>query len=146
MCATRCRNIPLHAHHPGLGGCWRNDWDNDVAQEILENAYRAGGRFIDTADVSGDGASERSIGQFLRTHRDLTVVTKLGRAGIYPDGHTRAALRDATLRSLDRLGADQLDLTQLHCVPTEVLRQGQSRPPGPPCAATAPSGPWWHRV
>jgi aryl-alcohol dehydrogenase-like predicted oxidoreductase len=109
-----------------LGGGWRDDWDNGVAQQTLEHAYTAGVRFIDTADVYGDGASERSIGQFLSTRRPegLVVATKLGRAGIYPDGYTRASLRDATLRSLERLGVDALDLTQLHCVPTEVLRQG----------------------
>jgi len=86
----------------------------------------AGVRFIDTADVYGDGASERSIGRFLAGHRDagLVVATKLGRAGIYPDGYTRASLREATQRSLERLGVDALDLTQLHCVPTDVLRQG----------------------
>jgi aryl-alcohol dehydrogenase-like predicted oxidoreductase len=81
-------------------------------------------RFIDTADVYGDGASERSIGQFLRRRSDIVVATKLGRAGIYPDGYTRESLRTATLRSLERLGVDRLDLTQLHCVPTEVLRAG----------------------
>lgn len=109
-----------------LGGGWRDDWDNDIAQQTLATAWQAGVRFIDTADVYGDGASERSIGQFLATHRDpaLVVATKLGRAGIYPDGYTRAALREATLRSIDRLGVQALDLTQLHCVPTDVLRAG----------------------
>jgi aryl-alcohol dehydrogenase-like predicted oxidoreductase len=109
-----------------LGGGWRDDWDKGVAQRTLEHAYAAGVRFIDTADVYGDGASERSIGEFLGARRPegLVVATKLGRAGIYPDGYTRASLRDATLRSLERLGVESLDLTQLHCVPTDVLRQG----------------------
>jgi len=108
-----------------LGGGWSNDWNDAIAQQTLETAYQAGVRFIDTADVYGDGASERSIGQFLRSRPDLTVATKLGRAGIYPDQYSRATLREATLRSLDRLGLEQLDLTQLHCVPTEVLRRGE---------------------
>ena len=108
-----------------LGGGWSDHWDNEVAQQTLETAYRSGVRFIDTADVYGDGASERSIGQFLRSRRDILVATKLGRAGIYPDGYTRKSLREATLRSLDRLGVERLDLTQLHCVPTEVLRRGE---------------------
>jgi len=109
-----------------LGGGWRDDWDDAVARQTLENAYAAGVRFIDTADVYGDGASERSIGQFIRERRPdgLVVATKLGRAGIYPDGYTRESLRDATLRSIERLGIEALDLTQLHCVPTDVLRQG----------------------
>lgn len=109
-----------------LGGGWGNDWDDGVAQQTLATAFDTGVRFIDTADVYGDGASERSIGRFLQSHRDagLVVATKLGRAGIYPDGYTRESLRVATQRSLERLGVDSLDLTQLHCVPTEVLRQG----------------------
>jgi aryl-alcohol dehydrogenase-like predicted oxidoreductase len=109
-----------------LGGGWRDDWNDEIAQQTLATAYAAGVRFIDTADVYGDGASERSIGRFLRSHRDpgLVVATKLGRAGIYPDGYTRDSLRDATLRSIERLGVERLDLTQLHCVPTEVLREG----------------------
>jgi len=109
-----------------LGGGWGNDWNDDIAQETLHAALAAGVRFIDTADVYGDGASERSIGRFLQSHRDagLVIATKLGRAGIYPDGYTRESLRTATQRSLERLGVDSLDLTQLHCVPTDVLRQG----------------------
>jgi aryl-alcohol dehydrogenase-like predicted oxidoreductase len=109
-----------------LGGGWGNDWNDDIAQQTLQAAFDAGVRFIDTADVYGDGASERSIGRFLagRPASDIVVATKLGRAGIYPDGYTRASLREATQRSLERLKVDALDLTQLHCVPTSVLRQG----------------------
>jgi aryl-alcohol dehydrogenase-like predicted oxidoreductase len=109
-----------------LGGGWGNDWDDAIAQQTLATAVASGVRFIDTADVYGDGASERSIGSFLRSHRDagLVVATKLGRAGIYPDGYTRESLRTATQRSLERLGVEQLALTQLHCVPTDVLRAG----------------------
>jgi aryl-alcohol dehydrogenase-like predicted oxidoreductase len=110
-----------------LGGGWGNDWNDDVAQQTLQTAVDAGVRFIDTADVYGDGASERSIGRFLAGRgdtADIVVATKLGRAGIYPDGYTRASLREATQRSLERLQVDALDLTQLHCVPTDVLRQG----------------------
>ncbi|TWI67628.1 aryl-alcohol dehydrogenase-like predicted oxidoreductase [Pseudoduganella lurida] len=109
-----------------LGGGWGDHWDDAVAQQTLAQAYASGVRFYDTADVYGDGASERSIGSFLESagHADITVATKLGRAGIYPDGYTRASLRDATLRSVERLGVERLDLTQLHCVPTDVLRQG----------------------
>lgn len=107
-----------------LGGGWGNEWNNDVAQQTLETAYQAGVRFIDTADVYGDGASESSIGEFLRKRPDVVVATKLGRAGIYPDQYTRDTLRTATLRSIERLGVEQLELTQLHCVPTQVMRDG----------------------
>ena len=107
-----------------LGGGWGNPWDDDVAQEILSAAYDAGVRFFDTANVYGDGESELSIGRFLKTHPDVFVATKLGRGDIYPNGYTRQALREATERSLERLGVDCLDLTQLHCVPVEELRKG----------------------
>jgi len=108
-----------------LGGGWGDHWDNDIAQQTLAQAYATGVRFIDTADVYGDGASERSIGQFLQSHTDLTVATKLGRGAIYPDGYSREAVRTATQRSLERLGVDRLDLTQLHCVPPAVLKDGR---------------------
>lgn len=108
-----------------LGGGWGDHWDNDIAQQTLAQAYATGVRFIDTADVYGNGASERSIGQFLQSHSDLTVATKLGRGAIYPDGYSRESVRAATMASLDRLGVDQLDLTQLHCVPPAVLKDGK---------------------
>ena len=107
-----------------LGGGWGNPWDDDIAQEILTAAYDAGVRFFDTANVYGDGESELSLGRFRETHPDIFIATKLGRGAIYPDGYSRASLREATERSLERLGVDCLDLTQLHCVPVEVLRQG----------------------
>ena len=50
----------------------------------------------------------------------------MGRAGgLYPDQYTESGLRAATEASLQRLGVETLDLTQLHCVPTAVLRQGE---------------------
>ncbi len=108
-----------------LGGGWGKPWDDGVAQEILQAAYDSGVRFIDTADVYGGGESERSIGRFLKTHGDCVVATKLGRAGIYPDGYSRESLLAATQASLSRLGVERLNLTQLHCVPSAVLREGK---------------------
>ncbi|MBN1642184.1 MAG: aldo/keto reductase [Anaerolineae bacterium] len=109
-----------------LGGGWGNPWDNDVAQQILDAAYASGVRFFDTADGYGGGESERSLGQIRRTHPDITIATKLGRSGgMYPDRYSRESMYAATRASLARLGVDRLDLTQLHCVPTEVLRAGK---------------------
>ncbi|MDG5767561.1 aldo/keto reductase [Balneolales bacterium ANBcel1] len=109
-----------------LGGGWGQPWDDAVAQDILETSYQEGVRFFDTADVYGDGngESESSIGRFLKKRPDVFVATKLGRKEIYPDGYTRQSLLDATRESLARLGVDKIDLTQLHCVPIEVLRDG----------------------
>jgi aryl-alcohol dehydrogenase-like predicted oxidoreductase len=114
-------------------GCWQlggSDWGNvDEAQcfAILAAAVEAGVNFFDTADVYGGGRSEELIGKFLKqTGHEIFVATKLGRtAELYPDGYTEASLRAATEASLTRLGVETLDLTQLHCVPTAILQEGE---------------------
>lgn len=109
-----------------LGGGWGKPWDDETAQEILAAAHGRGVSFFDTADGYGGGESERSVGRFLRSHHDVTVATKLGRCGgLYPDGYTEEGLLAATRDSMDRLGVDRIDLMQLHCVPTDVLRDGR---------------------
>jgi aryl-alcohol dehydrogenase-like predicted oxidoreductase len=116
-------------------GCWQlggADWgiiDDERAFSILRQAIDSGITFFDTADVYGSGRSEELIGQFLRENGLLNkvfVATKFGRMGdLYPDKYTEEGVRQATESSLRRLGVDALDLTQLHCVPTEILRQGE---------------------
>jgi aryl-alcohol dehydrogenase-like predicted oxidoreductase len=112
-------------------GCWQlgADWgavSDQEAHDILAKAIDSGINFFDTADVYGDGRSEKLIGSFLKSSKaDVFVATKLGRRGIYPDNYTEATIRAATEESLRRLQADALDLTQLHCIPTGVLRQGE---------------------
>lgn len=108
-----------------LGGGWGKPWRDETAQATLNAAYDAGVRFFDTANVYGDGDSERSVGNFLRSRNDVFVASKLGRGNIYPDGYTRESLREATLASLQRLGVERLDLTQLHCVPLQTLRESK---------------------
>lgn len=112
-------------------GCWQlggSDWgdvDEKLASDILSAAIDAGVNFFDTADVYGGGRSEQLIGNFLKGRGEkIFVATKLGRKDIYPDKYTRDTLRAATESSLKNLGVDSLDLTQLHCVPTEELRKG----------------------
>lgn len=113
-------------------GCWQlggSDWgavDETDCLAILSRAADTGINFFDTADVYGAGRSESLVGRFLReSGRDIFVATKLGRTGeLYPDHYTEAGLRAATEASLRRLGVESLDLTQLHCVPPEVLRRG----------------------
>jgi aryl-alcohol dehydrogenase-like predicted oxidoreductase len=114
-------------------GCWQlggSDWgavDEDKCFAILDAAVEAGVDFFDTADVYGGGRSESLIGRFLKERRpEARVATKLGRTdGLYPDHYTEAGVRAATEASLRRLGVETLDLTQLHCVPTEIFRQGE---------------------
>ncbi len=114
-------------------GCWQlggADWgnlDEKAALEILAAAVDSGVTFFDTADVYGNGRSESLIGRFLRGRREgIFLATKLGRtANLYPNHYTEAGFRSATKASLRRLGVEALDLTQLHCIPTEVLRRGE---------------------
>ena len=127
-----CSTSSLPISEIGLG-CWQlggSDWgaiDDDKAFEILEAAIDAGINFFDTADVYGAGRSEELIGRFLKKSSSrIFVATKLGRtSALYPTGYTEAAVRAATEASLRRLGVEALDLTQLHCIPPAVLRQGE---------------------
>jgi aryl-alcohol dehydrogenase-like predicted oxidoreductase len=112
-------------------GCWQlgADWgdvDDDVAQAILGAAADAGTTFFDTADVYGDGRSEKAIGRFLASRDDaehLIVATKMGRRADphVPEAYTLDNFRAWTDRSRDNLGVDRLDLVQLHCPPTPVF-------------------------
>jgi aryl-alcohol dehydrogenase-like predicted oxidoreductase len=83
--------------------------------------------FFDTADVYGMGLSETRIGRFMKSRPDkLFVATKLGRFP-QPGGQANISLKQFRLHtenSLQRLGVDALDLTQVHCLPTETLQQG----------------------
>lgn len=117
-------------------GCWQlggSDWgdlpDAD-ALAVLRAAADTGVTFLDTADVYGLGRSEELIGRFLRdAGRDrFFVATKLGRFPRpgWPANFTPAAIRAHTEASLTRLGVEALDLTQLHCVPIEVLLRDET--------------------
>jgi aryl-alcohol dehydrogenase-like predicted oxidoreductase len=110
-----------------LGANWGNVSDAD-ALATLRAAWEAGSTFFDTADVYGMGRSETLIGRFLReTGAKPYVATKLGRFSPpgWPENFSRAGVRQHTEASLRRLGVETLDLTQLHCIPFEVLRRGE---------------------
>jgi aryl-alcohol dehydrogenase-like predicted oxidoreductase len=110
-------------------GCWQlgADWGEvgeDDAMATLHTAADAGVTFFDTADVYGDGRSERLVGRLLRERPgdDLVVATKMGRRADphVPEAFTPDALRAWNDRSRENLGVDTLDLVQLHCPPTPV--------------------------
>ncbi len=91
---------------------------------MLEAAAATGTTFLDTADVYGDGRSERIIGQFLAGNpgAEFTVATKMGRRVAQDPGfYTLDNFRAWTDRSRVNLGTDRLDLVQLHCPPTPVF-------------------------
>lgn len=111
-----------------LGGADWGEMDERHAFAIMEAAVDGGVTFFDTADVYGGGKSEKFIGEFLKKCPvDVFVATKLGRRGDpgWPGNFTLAAMRAHTEESLRNLGVDCLDLTQLHCLPTEVVREGR---------------------
>ena len=105
-----------------IGGSW-GEVPEDEALNILRAAHENGVTMFDTANVYGGGKSENLIGRFLKeSGADVFVATKLGRGG---EKLTLDGLRGATEESLRNLGVESLDLTQLHCIPTEDLRAGE---------------------
>src|SRR3954468_25063588 len=103
-----------------IGGDWGNV-DEDAALATLHAAADAGVTFFDTADVYGDGRSERLVGRLLRERDGLFVATKMGRrldqnVANYSPEH----FREWNDRSRENLGVETLDLVQLHCPPTDL--------------------------
>ena len=106
-----------------IGGSW-GEVDDAVSMRTLHAAADAGVTLYDTADVYGDGRSERLLGRFLRERsgQRLIVATKMGRrmdqlTSNYSPEHFAAW----TDRSREYLGVDRLDLVQLHCPPTDLF-------------------------
>ncbi|HSJ45807.1 MAG TPA: aldo/keto reductase [Euzebyales bacterium] len=104
-----------------IGGDW-GPTDDDEAMAMLHAAVDAGITFFDTADVYGDGHSERLLARLRRErNEELIVATKVGRRGpLDPDAYTYDALRGWMERCRENLEVDRLDLVQLHCPPTET--------------------------
>lgn len=113
-----------------LGAGW-GEVTEEAALATLRAAWDAGTTLFDTADVYGMGRAETLIGKFLAetpsARRGAYVATKLGRFSPpgWPENFTRAGIRAHTEASLRRLGVEALDLTQLHCVPFAVLKEGE---------------------
>ena len=108
-----------------IGGTWGTVSDEESIR-TLHRAVDLGVNFLDTADVYGDGHSERLIGQLLKEREDeVFVATKAGRR-LEPhtaEGYDHQNLSAFVERSLKNLGVEALDLLQLHSPPTEVYRQ-----------------------
>jgi len=107
-----------------IGGSW-GDVSHEDAKATVHAALDAGVTFLDTADVYGDGRSERIIAEVLdeRGGARPFVATKAGRR-LDPhvaDGYTWENLQGFVDRSLKNLATERLDLVQLHCPPTEVF-------------------------
>jgi aryl-alcohol dehydrogenase-like predicted oxidoreductase len=108
-------------------GTWQlgADWghvDPPQARATLESAVDHGVTFFDTADVYGDGRSERLVARLLRERDEpLMVATKFGRrAPQFVANYTYDTLRGWLQRSLENLGVEAVDLVQLHCPPWDA--------------------------
>jgi aryl-alcohol dehydrogenase-like predicted oxidoreductase len=105
-----------------IGGSWGSVSEQD-ANRILHAAIDQGINFFDTADVYGDGRSERLIAQAIAERSEkIYVATKAGRR-LQPhtaEGYNKENLTGFVERSLVNLQRDVLDLLQLHCPPWEV--------------------------
>lgn len=107
-----------------IGGSWGGVSEGD-AKAALHAALDAGVTFIDTADVYGDGRSERLIRDVMKergSEKRPVIASKAGRR-LNPhvaEGYTRDNLEAFIDRSLRNLGVETLDLVQLHCPPADV--------------------------
>jgi aryl-alcohol dehydrogenase-like predicted oxidoreductase len=104
-----------------IGGSW-GSVDDETSMAALHAALDAGVTFFDTADVYGDGHSERLLAR-LRRERDepFVVATKIGRrAALDPSEYTPASFEAWIERSRENLETDRLDLVQLHCLHPDV--------------------------
>jgi aryl-alcohol dehydrogenase-like predicted oxidoreductase len=110
-----------------LGADWGNI-DDSTANKVLATAVEYGVNFFDTADCYGEGLSETRLGRFVKSlSSEVFIATKLGRFPKpgWPENFSEQQFRKHTENSLKRLGRDTLDLTQVHCPPTELLQEGE---------------------
>ena len=105
-----------------IGGTW-GDVDDTESLRALHRAVDLGVNFFDTADVYGDGRSERLLARLKSERREpILIATKVGRR-VSPhvaEGYTFENLSAWVERSLQNLHTEALDLLQLHCPPTDV--------------------------
>lgn len=110
-----------------IGGAW-GDVDDRESLAALHRAVDLGVNFFDTADVYGDGRSERLMARLKRERsEEIIIATKAGRR-LDPhvaSGYNRENLNAFIDRSLRNLETDALDLLQLHCPPTETYYEPQ---------------------
>lgn len=106
-----------------IGGTW-GQVDDAESLAALHAAIDAGVNFVDTADVYGDGRSERLVARLRRERPSerIFVATKAGRRlpRQTAEGYTKENLSAWIERSLSNLEMDALDLLQLHCPHPDV--------------------------
>lgn len=108
-----------------IGGSWGQVSDAE-ALGALHQALDSGVNFIDTADVYGDGRSERLIAKLKKARKEeIVVATKAGRR--LPkqtvEGYSQRNLIAWVEDSLRNLQCEAIDLLQLHCPPTALYER-----------------------
>ncbi|GGN93896.1 aldo/keto reductase [Saccharibacillus kuerlensis] len=109
-----------------IGGDWGNSNDEEAIKG-LQRAMEEGVNFFDTADVYGGGHAEKLLAQATKGREDeIHIATKFCRAGDIhdPATYSEEAVRRYCEDSLKRLEREQIDLYQIHCPPTEILKDG----------------------
>ena len=115
-------------------GCWAigSEWGDvspENAKDALFTSLDNGVNFFDTADVYGDGRSEKFIGEILKnTKEKIYVATKAGRR-LDPhvsEGYNLNNIEAFIDRSLLNLGIDTIDLLQLHCPPSDICGKSET--------------------
>ncbi|PEL09343.1 aldo/keto reductase [Bacillus sp. AFS017336] len=110
-----------------IGGAWGKTDDNE-ALKSLQHAIDQGVNFFDTADVYGDGHSEELLAKATKGLEDkIYIGTKFCRKGdiFAPENYSYEAVKSYCEDSLKRLNRDVIDLYQVHCPATEILKDGQ---------------------
>ena len=109
-----------------VGGRWGESFNKKNAEGLINQAIDSGINFIDTADVYGNGLSEKMVGEVVRSRSErVYVASKCGRR-LHPhnnEAYTPKALRLFVEQSLRNTGLETLDLIQLHCPPSEVYHR-----------------------
>lgn len=106
-----------------IGGTW-GTVDDKESLAALHTALDGGVNFFDTADVYGDGHSERLMAKLKKERKEtFYIATKAGRRlpKQTPEGYNRENLTAWIERSLRNLETDTIDLLQLHCPHPDVL-------------------------
>jgi aryl-alcohol dehydrogenase-like predicted oxidoreductase len=110
-----------------IGGAWGKTNDSE-ALKSLEYAIDQGVNFFDTADVYGDGHSEELLAKATKGQEDkIHIATKFCRQGdiFAPENYSYETVRSYCEDSLRRLNREAIDLYQVHCPATEILKDGQ---------------------
>ena len=126
-------NVGWQVSEIGLG-CWAigSEWGKvtpEDARDVLKTSLDKGINFFDTADVYGDGRSEKFVGELIKSTKEkIYVATKAGRRlnPHTPEGYNLKNIEKFIDRSLINLGVDCIDLLQLHCPPSETCARKET--------------------